>query len=81
LKAAIEQGAVMIVDSCKKGKVFPDSFSKTIPIWACVFNRAIAKYKKEFDTELHLPMWIPQQEKSQIEEKLDLWVSNLMVCK
>lgn len=35
----------MIVDSTRKGKRFPDSMSKTIPIWTCVLNRAIAKYR------------------------------------
>lgn len=35
----------MIVDSTRKGKRFPDSMSKTIPIWACVLNRAISNYR------------------------------------
>lgn len=35
----------MIVDSTRKGKRFPDSMSKTIPIWTCVLNRAIANYR------------------------------------
>lgn len=34
----------MIVDSTRKGKRFPDSMSKTIPIWTCVLNRAIRNY-------------------------------------
>lgn len=34
----------MIVDSTRKGKRFPDSMSKTIPIWTCVLNRAIRKH-------------------------------------
>lgn len=36
----------MIVDSTRKGKRFPDSMSKTIPIWTCVLNRAIFNYRK-----------------------------------
>lgn len=35
----------MIVDSTRKGKRFPDSMSKTIPIWTCVLNRAIFNYR------------------------------------
>lgn len=35
----------MIVDSTRKGKRFPDSMSKTIPIWTCVLNRAILNYR------------------------------------
>ncbi|XP_019235385.1 PREDICTED: tRNA A64-2'-O-ribosylphosphate transferase isoform X2 [Nicotiana attenuata] len=39
------KGGCMIVDSTRKGKRFPDSMSKTIPIWTCVMNRAIWNYK------------------------------------
>lgn len=35
----------MIIDSTRKGKRFPDSMSKTIPIWTCVLNRAILNYR------------------------------------
>lgn len=38
----------MIVDSTRKGKRFPDSMSKTIPIWTCVLNRAIWNYRVKF---------------------------------
>ncbi|XP_072985442.1 tRNA A64-2'-O-ribosylphosphate transferase isoform X1 [Typha latifolia] len=39
-----QRGGCIIVDSTRKGKRFPDSMSKTIPIWACVLNRAIKKH-------------------------------------
>lgn len=39
----------MMVDSTRKGKRFPDSMSKTIPIWTCVLNRAIMNYRKRID--------------------------------
>ncbi|KAK6941457.1 LOW QUALITY PROTEIN: Rit1, N-terminal domain [Dillenia turbinata] len=39
-----KKGGCIIVDSTRKGKRFPDSSSKTIPIWCCVFNRAIRNY-------------------------------------
>lgn len=32
------------MDSTRKGKRFPDSMSKTIPIWTCVLNRAIKRW-------------------------------------
>lgn len=41
----------MIVDSTRKGKRFPDSMSKTIPIWTCVLNRAIAHFRR--DSNIH----------------------------
>ncbi|KAL3532528.1 hypothetical protein ACH5RR_006049 [Cinchona calisaya] len=40
-----QRGGCMIVDSTRKGKRFPDSMSKTIPIWTCVLNRAISNYR------------------------------------
>lgn len=36
-----QRGGCTIVDSTRKGKRFPDSMSKTIPIWCCVLNRSI----------------------------------------
>ncbi|RZC68550.1 hypothetical protein C5167_032232 [Papaver somniferum] len=36
-----QKGGCIIVDSTRKGKRFPDSMAKTIPIWTCVLNRAI----------------------------------------
>lgn len=41
-----QRGGCIIVDSTRKGKRFPDSMSKTIPIWTCVLNRAIHNYKR-----------------------------------
>lgn len=35
------------MDSTRRGKRFPDSMSKTIPIWTCVLNRAISNYLNE----------------------------------
>ncbi|KQK11202.1 hypothetical protein BRADI_2g58742v3 [Brachypodium distachyon] len=40
-----ERGGCIIVDSTRKGKRFPDSMSKTIPIWCSVLNRAIQRHR------------------------------------
>ena len=32
------------MDSTRRGKRFPDSMSKTIPIWTCVLNRCIRNH-------------------------------------
>ncbi|RCV21965.1 hypothetical protein SETIT_4G181800v2 [Setaria italica] len=40
-----DRGGCIIVDSTRKGKRFPDSMSKTIPIWCCVLNRAIERHR------------------------------------
>ncbi len=41
---ACEYNGVIIVDSTRRGKSFPDSLSKTVPIWCCVLNRFIYIY-------------------------------------
>ncbi|KAL3825194.1 hypothetical protein ACJIZ3_021223 [Penstemon smallii] len=48
---AAQRGGCMIVDSTRKGKRFPDSMSKTIPIWACVLNRAILNYRTRLNVQ------------------------------
>ncbi|MED6171330.1 hypothetical protein PIB30_039863 [Stylosanthes scabra] len=67
----------MIVDSTRRGKRFPDSMSRTIPIWTCVLNRAIRDFKNDWDCSLNLPLWIPQTEKASIENRLDEWTQRL----
>eukprot|EP00980_Cylindrotheca_fusiformis_P001849 scaffold414_cov109-Cylindrotheca_fusiformis.AAC.12 len=63
-------GGCYLVDSSVR-KSLPDSFSRTIPIWACVMNRIVQKYRQEgissglrkmendndhiWDTKLHTP--------------------------
>ena len=36
-----------LVDSSVR-KILPDSFSRTIPVWCCVMNRIVQKYRQEF---------------------------------
>lgn len=70
------------MDSTRRGKRFPDSMSKTIPIWTCVFNRAIKYFRDsngcnesdlQWDCSLHLPLWVSQTERASIEARLDEW--------
>ncbi|KAB5514350.1 hypothetical protein DKX38_028256 [Salix brachista] len=42
-----QKGGCIIVDATRKGKRFPDSMSKTIPIWTCVLNHAILNYRNK----------------------------------
>lgn len=42
-----QKGGCIIVDSTRKGKRFPDSMSKTIPIWTCVLNWSVYNYRKK----------------------------------
>ena len=84
LKAAAS-GIVALVDSTRKGKRFPDAFSRTIPIWASVVNRAVYRYREMKEgrakpaldaipdewKNLVMPNWIPESEKRQVGPKLE----------
>ena len=41
----------LIIDSTRKGKRYPDSFSRTIPIWCAVWNRAIKQFREKMKAE------------------------------
>lgn len=43
-----QHGGAVIVDSTRRGKNLPDAFSKTVPIWVAVLNRALFPEWKEF---------------------------------
>ncbi|PKI60656.1 hypothetical protein CRG98_018957 [Punica granatum] len=76
----VSKGGCIIVDSTRKGKRFPDSMSKTIPIWTCVLNRCIARYRKNslnWDCSLHLPLWVSDVERASIEDRLETWTDEL----
>lgn len=83
LPILLEHGGCMIVDSTRKGKRIPDALSKTIPIWCCVVNRAVAVYRNlketEWDTKLHtLPSAVSRSEHAQIESRIDDFVNKLL---
>lgn len=66
------QGCVLVDSSVRK--ILPDSFSRTIPIWACALNRIARIYREElgstenytndedWDVELHTPASIVSPE-------------------
>ncbi|KAI9321845.1 tRNA A64-2'-O-ribosylphosphate transferase [Dichotomocladium elegans] len=74
-------GGCIIVDSTRRGKRIPDSLSKTVPIWCCAINRAIAaKYpSRAIDTDFHsLPSVVSRSEHAQIEAKMDAFAQKLI---
>ncbi|KAL6770411.1 hypothetical protein ACKKBF_B31160 [Auxenochlorella protothecoides x Auxenochlorella symbiontica] len=80
-------GGCILVDATRRGKRFPDAFSKTLPIWAAVVNRAVAQIRgttveeSDWDAALHLPAWVPDSEAHQIGLRLDGWAADLLhVC-
>ncbi|KAI8970274.1 tRNA A64-2'-O-ribosylphosphate transferase [Mycotypha africana] len=86
----MEHSGGIIVDSTRKGKRIPDALSKTIPIWCCTLNRAVAKYRgyhhsdalndsNGWDTTFHsLPSIISRSEHAQIEARIDGFVDKLL---
>lgn len=68
----LHKGAI-IVDSTRRGKSMPDAFSKTIPIWCAVLNRALFNSQEVF-----LPRNIlSSSEFQQIIDRIDGWVDLL----
>ncbi|KAH9301190.1 hypothetical protein KI387_012773, partial [Taxus chinensis] len=125
---AAERGGCIVVDATRKGKRFPDSMSKTIPIWSCVLNRAVQLFRSskmtrfseglqstcceksniqdcqlqemnsadesskpnscqhrntivnkldDWDCSLHLPLWVSETEKANIESRIEGWTKIL----
>ncbi|CEO98503.1 hypothetical protein PBRA_006617 [Plasmodiophora brassicae] len=73
---AIRGGGLIIVDSTRKGKRVPDSFSRTIPIWATVLNRiAQRRTGREFDTGLHMHGSVSEREKVLVEDHIEEFIS------
>ncbi|KAJ1922001.1 tRNA A64-2'-O-ribosylphosphate transferase [Mycoemilia scoparia] len=84
----------IIVDSTRKGKMMPDSFTKTIPIWCATWNYAIKEYisksaseddkdhpafSSDWDCELHTPPHlVSQSEHSQIEKLIPEFANRLL---
>jgi tRNA A64-2'-O-ribosylphosphate transferase len=72
---------VIIVDSTRKGKLLPDSLSKTIPIWAFVVNSVVNEVsEKNWKFDLDLPKGISKNERSQIEELIPKFVNVFKNC-
>ncbi|CAG8457932.1 84_t:CDS:10 [Ambispora gerdemannii] len=89
-----EHGGCIIVDSTRRGKRIPDSLSKTIPIWCCTINQAIATLRrkkqyidsdhtkdndKEWDIEFHSPpSTVSKSEHDQIASRIPEFVEKLL---
>ena len=81
IKEIIENEIVVIVDSTRKGKLLPDSITKTIPIWTFVVNSVLNSIgNKNWNFELDLPKGISKNEKLQIEELIPKFIDIFMNC-
>jgi len=75
VRHAASDGGVMVVDTTRKGKEFPDSFTRTLPIWCAVINRALAR--EGWDDELYMPLWTDTTEHDNIRARLPAFVKAL----
>jgi tRNA A64-2'-O-ribosylphosphate transferase len=77
-------GGCFILDASRT-KVFPDSLARTIPLWAAVMNRMVLRFRKErgmetsseWDTDLHAPYTISDEEHATMSGILDARVQEL----
>ncbi|KAL8137021.1 hypothetical protein V2J09_003022 [Rumex salicifolius] len=73
------EGGCIIVDSTRKGKRFPDSMARTIPIWTCVLNRAIFNHRKLMKQNSSITKDIDPTDDTSLEWDcslhLPLWIS------
>eukprot|EP01006_Ploeotia_vitrea_P014419 TRINITY_DN38954_c0_g1_i1.p1 TRINITY_DN38954_c0_g1~~TRINITY_DN38954_c0_g1_i1.p1 ORF type:complete len:505 (+),score=15.23 TRINITY_DN38954_c0_g1_i1:21-1535(+) len=76
--AAYKHNGVVIIDSTRKGKKFPDSFTRTIPIWCAIMNTCVlqASGSEAAPTTslLHMPPWVSDSEVAQVQAKLPQFV-------
>ena len=69
-----ERGGVLLVDATRRGRVLPDSFAKTVPIWCACINRAVAIERnlraEDWCTALRTSVCVDAAEKEAIEKVL-----------
>lgn len=72
-------GSVVIIDSTRRGKSMSDAMSKTVPIWACVWNRILfPDHRNGEDLGLHTPSdVVSESEHAQIESRVQGWVEDV----
>jgi hypothetical protein len=82
LRSAAAEGGCIIVDSTRKGKRFPDSFTATVPIWCTVMNLlaleggGLRDHIENAKIFMH-PPWLSASESSQISELLPMFINEI----
>ncbi|CAJ1406550.1 unnamed protein product [Effrenium voratum] len=69
-------GVVLVDCTGNRRKRFPDSMSKTVPIWCAVLQAVVENAEEGFEDLLHLPK-DAQEERSAILERMPEWVRKL----
>eukprot|EP00124_Ichthyophonus_hoferi_P003993 Ihof_evm2s392 gene=Ihof_evmTU2s392 len=83
-----EHGGCVVVDSSRRKRI-PDSFSKTVPVWAACINRAVARLRREqglpisehWENLCTLPSMVPTTEHLQMVARLPGLVDKLEASK
>eukprot|EP00659_Diplonema_papillatum_P020377 gene20377-31355_t len=80
LRSLEEHGAAVVVDATRKGKVYPDSFARTIPLWAAVINRVKGLADGPLRPDEFPLVSNNPSELSQIDAKVAPFVSKALAC-
>eukprot|EP00842_Homolaphlyctis_polyrhiza_P006288 jgi/Hompol1/6660/HPOL_001284-RA len=76
-----QRGGCILVDITRKGKRFPDSLAKTVPLWCAVINRAVQLDRADpsiaWDSSLHCPPSVSASEHSQMAALVDGFAARL----
>ncbi|EJT96955.1 initiator tRNA phosphoribosyl transferase, partial [Dacryopinax primogenitus] len=75
-----EQGGIILVDSTRRGKLFPDALSRTVPIWCAVINTALGlKFPRGQDTWLFTsPRSVSPSEHAVISSLIGVFTNSLL---
>ena len=74
---------IIVVDSTRRGKRYPDALSKTIPLWCAVINTSIKEVYmlEQWDNALYTsPIAVSRSEHDQMAAKVDAYAQALVVC-
>jgi tRNA A64-2'-O-ribosylphosphate transferase len=87
-------GSMIITDSTRAGKRFPDALSKTVPLWCAVINKAIELKIRQNDSSKNIewdkwdeygslftpPTSVGQSEHDQMANLVPHFAEKLLVC-
>ena len=65
----LSKNVTVVILDASSSKVYPDSFSRTIPIWAAVLNRIAIRYRRDY----HLPPCDHDEEEEMEHHHSFLW--------
>eukprot|EP00605_Chrysophyceae_sp_TOSAG23-4_P001431 GSChrysophyteH1.ASY1.ANO1.1559.1 assembled CDS len=70
MSSAIRNGGMVLIDSTRKGKTFPDSFTYTVPLWCGCINAILGKYFRGLYPCVTLAAWVPASIAAQFMQRI-----------